>query len=145
MISGHHLVEIKRVLALSTPCRLMRRAQEISSEIVSKAAVEGPTPEAAAADLMLPSHVAKKGGMGVNHPGGAADHLHRGAKLTGAEVEAADVDAGGVGEALEQIKFRIGRHEFSVVHLEGAEQPAADPARPPDWGCRYSRSAHRRR
>ena len=65
MISRHHLVEIKRVLALSTPCRLMRRAQETSSEIVSKAAVEGPTPEAATADLMLPSHVAKKGGMGV--------------------------------------------------------------------------------
>ena len=64
MISRHHLVEIKRVLVFSTPYRLMRRAQEASSEIVSKAAVEGPAPEAAAADLMLPSHVAKKGGMG---------------------------------------------------------------------------------
>jgi hypothetical protein len=92
----------------------MRRAQEASSEILSKAGIEGPTLKAAAANLMLPSDVAKNGGMGVQHPGYAATHLHRGAILPGAEVEAADVDAGGVGKALQQINFHIGRHKLSV-------------------------------
>ena len=47
--------------------------------------------------------------------------------LPGAKVEAADVDAGGVGKALQQINFHIGRHKLSVLHLERTQQPAADP------------------